>query len=43
MRAVLCAIMACALLAGCNTIAGIGEDITGVATWAQTGIGGSSY
>lgn len=43
MKAVIGAILACALLAGCNTVAGVGEDITGVATWAQSGLGGSTY
>lgn len=43
MKAVIGAIIACALLAGCNTVAGVGEDITGVATWAQTGLGGRGY
>lgn len=43
MRAVLFAALACATLAGCNTVAGVGEDITGVANWAQGSIGGSPY
>ena len=43
MRAVLIAALASALLAGCNTVAGVGEDITGIAHWAQSGIGGSAY
>lgn len=34
-RLAIVAALACAMLAGCNTIAGIGEDITGVATWTQ--------
>lgn len=40
MRAAIWAILACAALAGCNTVAGVGEDITGVAMWAQRGLGG---
>lgn len=43
MKIVIGAIIACALLAGCNTVAGVGEDITGMATWAQTGLGGRTY
>ncbi len=43
MRAAVWVILACATLAGCNTIAGVGEDITGVATWAQGSIGGRGY
>lgn len=43
MRAALIATLASVLLAGCNTVAGVGEDITGVARWAQTGIGGGQY
>ncbi len=43
MKAVATILLACALLSGCNTIAGVGEDITGIARWAQTGIGGSPY
>jgi len=27
-------------LAGCNTIAGVGEDISGASRWAQGNIGG---
>lgn len=40
MRAILALALACAMLAGCNTIAGVGEDITGIATWGQRSIGG---
>ncbi|WP_267895643.1 MULTISPECIES: hypothetical protein [Paracoccus] len=36
-------LLACITLAGCNTIAGIGEDITGVARWSQGGISGGGY
>lgn len=45
MRAVISTLLACALLAGCNTVAGVGEDITGVATWAQSSMptGGAGY
>lgn len=43
MRAIMIAVLASAFLAGCNTIAGVGEDITGAARWAQSGIGGSAY
>lgn len=37
---VLMVMAALAALAGCNTVAGVGEDITGVARWAQQGLGG---
>ena len=40
MRAVIGMALACAMLAGCNTVAGGGEDITGVANWAQSSMGG---
>ncbi|MFG6079536.1 MULTISPECIES: hypothetical protein [Paracoccus] len=30
-------------LAGCNTVAGVGQDITGTAQWAQGNMGGSGY
>lgn len=40
MKAVLVAVLACAVLAGCNTIAGVGEDISGVASWTQRSMGG---
>ncbi|SNT68918.1 hypothetical protein SAMN05444959_101480 [Paracoccus seriniphilus] len=40
MRAVAKIMLACALLAGCNTIAGVGEDITGTAQWFQQGLPG---
>ena len=40
MRAVIGMAFACAMLAGCNTVAGVGEDITGVATWAESSMGG---
>lgn len=40
MRAVATIILACALLAGCNTVAGVGEDITGSARWFQQGLPG---
>lgn len=43
MKAAILAVIACAALAGCNTVAGVGEDITGVATWAQTGFGARGY
>lgn len=40
MRAVMIVTLACVLLAGCNTIAGVGEDITGMARWGQGSLGG---
>lgn len=40
MRAVTITVLACAILAGCNTVAGVGEDITGVARWGQGMLGG---
>ena len=40
MRAVIGMALACAMLAGCNTVAGVGEDITGVANWTQSAMGG---
>ncbi|MDB6177599.1 hypothetical protein PAF17_08735 [Paracoccus sp. Z330] len=40
MRAVATIMLACAFLAGCNTVAGVGEDITGSARWAQQGLPG---
>ena len=40
MKALMGMILACAMLAGCNTVAGVGEDITGIAHWAQSSIGG---
>lgn len=40
MKAVTGALLVCAMLAGCNTVAGVGEDITGIANWAQGSIGG---
>lgn len=39
-RALATILLAAALLAGCNTVAGVGEDITGVARWSQDGLGG---
>lgn len=33
-------LLAFVFLAGCNTVAGVGEDITGVARWSQQGLGG---
>ncbi|MCQ0969356.1 hypothetical protein MLD63_02750 (plasmid) [Paracoccus sp. TK19116] len=37
------ALVAVIAIAGCNTVAGVGEDITGVARWTQgsMGMGGS--
>lgn len=43
MRAVILAVLACGLMAGCNTVAGVGEDITGIATWSQGMLGGGGY
>ncbi|WP_281277375.1 hypothetical protein [Paracoccus methylarcula] len=40
MRAVIIITLACGLLAGCNSVAGVGEDITGVARWGQGFLGG---
>ena len=40
MKAIVGMVLACAILAGCNTVAGVGEDITGIANWAQNSIGG---
>lgn len=34
------AILATLMLTGCNTVAGVGEDITGVARTVQGGVGG---
>lgn len=38
MKALVSILLACALLAGCNTVAGVGEDITGSARWFQQGL-----
>jgi predicted small secreted protein len=35
-------IVASFLLSGCNTIKGVGEDISGTATWTQEKMTGSS-
>ena len=35
MRALIFTTLMCATLAGCNTVAGVGEDITGTARWFQ--------
>lgn len=40
MRAAAIIMLACATLAGCNTVAGVGEDISGVARWGQGQMGG---
>lgn len=40
MRAAILAALACAMLAGCNTVAGVGEDISGMAMWTQRSLGG---
>lgn len=42
-RAVIIAVLASAMLAGCNTIAGMGEDITGMARSVQGTMGGGRY
>jgi predicted small secreted protein len=34
------AVVGCLLLAGCNTFKGVGEDITGAATWTQDKMSG---
>lgn len=40
-RAVIIAFLAGMALTGCNTVAGVGEDITGMARTVQSGLGGS--
>lgn len=40
MKTLIATLLACCVLSGCNTVAGIGEDITGLATWSQNTIGG---
>ena len=40
MRAVILTLLAGVALAGCNTVAGVGEDITGAARWFQQGLPG---
>lgn len=42
MKKMTCVILACATLAGCNTIDGVGKDISGVAIWGQSMIGGGA-
>ncbi len=42
-KAVIIAVLAGALLAGCNTVAGVGEDITGIARSVQGTVGGGRY
>lgn len=36
-------LLALLALAGCNTVAGVGEDITGASRMVQGGIGGGGY
>lgn len=36
-------LLAILALAGCNTVAGVGEDITGASRMVQGGIGGGGY
>ncbi|MEF9603289.1 hypothetical protein O4J55_13395 [Paracoccus sp. PXZ] len=36
-------VLALLALAACNTVAGVGEDITGVSRMVQGGIGGGGY
>lgn len=36
-------IVAPLLLSGCNTFKGVGEDITGAASWSQEKISGDSF
>ncbi|MCV2447553.1 MULTISPECIES: hypothetical protein [Paracoccus] len=36
-------LLAVLALAGCNTVAGVGEDITGASRMVQGGIGGGGY
>ena len=43
MRIVVMAMLASLMLAGCNTVAGVGEDITGAARTVQGGLGGGGY
>lgn len=40
MRVALIVLLASLALAGCNTVAGVGEDITGAARKVQGGLGG---
>lgn len=42
MRVAMIVLLASFALAGCNTVAGIGEDITGAARMAQGGLGGGA-
>lgn len=37
-KAAICLLMAGLFLGGCNTVAGVGEDITGSAHWFQQGL-----
>ncbi|MDF3853625.1 hypothetical protein ACDP63_05740 [Paracoccus sp. P2] len=37
------AILAVLALAACNTVAGVGEDITGASRLVQGGLGGGGY
>lgn len=36
-------VLACGMLAGCNTVAGVGEDITGTARWFQGSLPTGGY
>ncbi len=36
-------LLAVLALAGCNTVAGVGEDISGASRMVQGGIGGGGY
>lgn len=42
MRVALIVILASLALAGCNTVAGVGEDISGAARKVQGGFGGGA-
>lgn len=43
MRIATIALLAAFLVAGCNTVAGVGEDITGAARTVQGSMGGGGY
>lgn len=43
MRIAVLALLATMLVAGCNTVAGVGEDITGAARTVQGSMGGGGY
>ncbi|WP_269801966.1 hypothetical protein [Paracoccus zhejiangensis] len=43
MKIVVLALLATLTVAGCNTVAGVGEDITGAARTVQGSMGGGGY